>query len=65
VPTSQLAAQSKLSIGTSARLAKVAKAVGTPYILAKPFSGDALEALVLRALSECIPPRPSTGPVAG
>ena len=42
------------------QLEKVAQAVGTPYSIAKPFSGDALEALVSRALSEAIPPHPPT-----
>jgi DNA-binding NtrC family response regulator len=42
----------------AADLEEIAKALGTPYYLAKPFSLDALTATVDRALAEAIPPRP-------
>jgi DNA-binding NtrC family response regulator len=45
-------------MSASSRLRQVAEATGTPYAIAKPFSVDALEALVNRALAEAIPPRP-------
>jgi DNA-binding NtrC family response regulator len=39
-------------------LPRVAERVGTPYALAKPCSPDVLLAMVDRALTERIPPRP-------
>ncbi len=39
-------------------LLRVAERVGTPYALAKPCSPDVLLAMVNRALTERIPPRP-------
>jgi CheY-like chemotaxis protein len=39
-------------------LPRVAAAVGTPYYLPKPYSVDALLALMARALDERTPPRP-------
>ena len=41
-------------------LARVARAVGTPYFIAKPYRLDAVLAMVDRALEERIPPRPLT-----
>jgi len=40
------------------RLPQVAEAAGTPYAIAKPFTVQALEVLMDRALTEGIPPRP-------
>jgi len=51
-------------MSASTRLKQVAEAVGTRYTLAKPFSLEALEELVSRALSEAIPPRPPGLPAA-
>lgn len=45
-------------MSASARLGEIAEAAGTAYILAKPFTVDALETLVARALTEALPPRP-------
>ena len=39
-------------------LPRIAAAVGTPYFLEKPFTLDALNATICRALAEAIPPRP-------
>jgi CheY-like chemotaxis protein len=39
-------------------LRRVAALVGTPYFLAKPYGVDALFAMMSRALTERIPPRP-------
>jgi CheY-like chemotaxis protein len=39
-------------------LPRVAALVGTPYYLPKPYDLDALLALMARALSERVPPRP-------
>src|SRR5262249_24735075 len=39
-------------------LAKIAREVGTPYFLQKPFPLDSLGAIVRRALAERIPPKP-------
>jgi len=47
----------------SPRLPDIALAVGTRYAIAKPFTSDALMALVERALAEACPPRPRS-PVA-
>jgi len=40
------------------RVDKIAKTVGTPYFLEKPFSPAELIDVVDRALAEAIPPRP-------
>ena len=45
-------------MSASPRLRAAAEATGTPYAIAKPFSIGALQALVERALTEAIPPRP-------
>jgi DNA-binding NtrC family response regulator len=45
-------------MSASPRLHEAAEAAGTPYAIAKPFSIDSLQALVERALTEAIPPRP-------
>lgn len=42
-----------------ADLSTVAKKVGTPYLLAKPYSLDDLEAVFEKVLRERIPPRPA------
>jgi CheY-like chemotaxis protein len=39
-------------------LRKVAERVGTPYFVAKPFSGEQLLALVMRALAHRVAPKP-------
>jgi DNA-binding NtrC family response regulator len=43
-------------------LAQVARAIGTPYFLAKPYRLDAVLAMVERALAERTPPRPLSSP---
>lgn len=43
----------------STRLEQAVRRVGTPYYLAKPFSLDAMLALVNRALHERVPPAPA------
>ena len=45
-----------MSAGLS--VAHVARTVGTPYFLPKPFSVDGLIEMVDRALREAVPPRP-------
>jgi DNA-binding NtrC family response regulator len=45
-------------ISGAAVLTQIAEALGTPYFLPKPFSLEALLALINRALAEAIPPRP-------
>ncbi len=40
-------------------LERIAKAVGTPYFLGKPYSAEQLFALSERALTERMPPRPA------
>jgi DNA-binding NtrC family response regulator len=42
----------------AADLAGIAAAIGTPYFIAKPFTMDALNSTIDRALAEAIPPRP-------
>jgi CheY-like chemotaxis protein len=42
-------------------LLTVAKQIGTPYFVAKPFSLNDLEKTMLQALKEKRPPRPLTG----
>jgi DNA-binding NtrC family response regulator len=39
-------------------LGQIAKALGTPYYVAKPFTFDTLTSIIERALAEAIPPRP-------
>ena len=39
-------------------LCEIAKALGTPYYVAKPFAFETLTSMIERALSEAIPPRP-------
>jgi DNA-binding NtrC family response regulator len=39
-------------------LCEIAKALGTPYYLAKPFAFETLTSTIGRALAEAIPPRP-------
>jgi two-component system C4-dicarboxylate transport response regulator DctD len=46
-------------MSASPHLDGVAKAVGTPYAIAKPFQFEVLEGLVNRAITEAIPPRPA------
>lgn len=46
----------------STRLEQAVRRVGTPYFLAKPFTLDALLALVKRALHERVPPAPAASP---
>ena len=43
-------------------LSEVASAVGTPYFLGKPYSIDAVLALIARALEEKAPPMPRLAP---
>jgi DNA-binding NtrC family response regulator len=45
-------------ISGAAVLPHIAQALGTPYFLPKPFTLEALLALINRALAEAIPPRP-------
>jgi DNA-binding NtrC family response regulator len=45
-------------VSGAAVLPKIAAAVGTPYFLPKPFTLEALLAIIQRALVEAIPPRP-------
>jgi DNA-binding NtrC family response regulator len=39
-------------------LGQIARALGTPYYVAKPFTFDTLTSIIERALAEAIPPRP-------
>ena len=39
-------------------LCEIAKALGTPYYMSKPFTFEALTSMIDRALTEAIPPRP-------
>ena len=39
-------------------LGDIAKALGTPYFVAKPFAFETLTLIIDRALNEAIPPRP-------
>jgi DNA-binding NtrC family response regulator len=39
-------------------LGQIAKALGTPYYLSKPFAFETLTSTIDRALAEAIPPRP-------
>jgi CheY-like chemotaxis protein len=39
-------------------LCEIARALGTPYYLAKPFAFETLTSTIGRALAEAIPPRP-------
>lgn len=45
------------------QLAAVARQIGTPYFLSKPYKYDALVSLVERALMEQTPPNPGALPV--
>ena len=47
-------------VSGASNLRTVAQQVGTPYAIAKPFSVEALEALVRRALEERLVPVPQT-----
>lgn len=45
-------------VSGAANLARIARGVGTPYVLAKPFDPDALLAVTALALAERRPPTP-------
>jgi two-component system chemotaxis response regulator CheY len=48
-------------VSASHALHSIARVIGTPYFLAKPFDPAALMALIARALAEGYPPRPLLG----